>query len=124
MPEDPLGRSTPYGTVIGFLRAADKDDYELASNYLEGKQSDKRKAELARDLQVVLNRGLKIGLDNLSRAPEGHLDDGLPADLEEVGTATFGRQSLDIVLRRTTKPDTPPIWLFSSETLLGRSRCG
>jgi MscS family membrane protein len=119
LPEDPLGRSTPYGTVTGFLRAAAKDDYELASNYLEGKQSDKRKAELARDLQVVLNRGLKIGLDNLSRAPEGHLDDGLPAHLEEVGTATFGRQSLDIVLRRTTSPDTPPIWLFSSETLLG-----
>jgi MscS family membrane protein len=117
--EDPLGRSTPYGTVIGFLRAADKDDYELASNYLEGKQPAKRKVELAHDLQVVLNRGLKIGLDDLSRAPEGHLDDGLPAYLEKVGTATFGSESLDIVLRRTTKPDTPPIWLFSSETLLG-----
>ena len=117
--EDPLGRSTPYGTVIGFLRAVDKVDYELASNYLEGKQSAQRKADLARDLQVVLNRGLKIGLDNLSRTPEGHLDDGLPADLEKVGTATFGSESLDIVLRRTTKPDTPPIWLFSSGTLLG-----
>jgi MscS family membrane protein len=116
---DPLGRSTPYGTVMGFLRAVDKVDYELASNYLEGKQSPKRKAELARDLQVALNRGLKIGLDNLSRAPEGHLGDGLPAYLEKVGTATFGSESLDIVLSRTTKPDTPPIWLFSSETLLG-----
>jgi MscS family membrane protein len=116
---DPLGRSTPYGTVIGFLHAVDKDDYELAANYLEGKQSPKRKAELARDLQVVLNRGLKIGLDNLSRTPEGHLDVGLPAYLEKVGTANFGSESLDIVLRRTTSPDTPLIWLFSSETLLG-----
>ncbi|HWV90312.1 MAG TPA: hypothetical protein VNZ59_09525, partial [Burkholderiales bacterium] len=38
-PEDPLGRSTPYGAVIGFLQAANKADYELASRYLEGKQS-------------------------------------------------------------------------------------
>jgi hypothetical protein len=48
----------------------DKGDYELAANYLEGEQSPKRKAELARDLQVVLNGGLKIGTYNLSRTPE------------------------------------------------------
>ena len=119
LPEDSLGRSTPYGTVVGFLLAVDKGDYEPASNYLGGIQSAKRKAELARDLHVVLNRGLKIGLDDLSRAPAGNLDDGLPADLEKVGTATFGGESLDIVLRRTTQPDTPPMWLFSPETLLG-----
>jgi MscS family membrane protein len=117
--EDPLGRSTPYGTVIGFLLAANKADYELASNYLEGKQPAKRKAELARNLQVVLNRGIKIGPDDLSRAPEGSLDDGLGANVEKVGTATFGSESLDVVLRLTKTPGTPPIWLFSAETLLG-----
>src|SRR4051812_33606223 len=53
--EDPLGRSTPYGAVIGFLQAANKGDYELASRYLEGKQPAGRKAELARHLHVVLN---------------------------------------------------------------------
>jgi MscS family membrane protein len=119
MPEDPLGRSTPYGTVIGFLQAANKADYELAGNYLEGHQSARRKAELARSLHVVLNRGLKIGPDDLSKAPAGSLDDGLPANLEKVGTATFQSESLDIVLRLTKTPDTPPIWLFSAETLLG-----
>ncbi len=119
LPEDPLGRSTPYGTVIGFLQAANKADYELASNYLEGKQSARRKAELARSLHVVLNRGLKIGPDDLSKAPAGSLDDGLPANLEKVGTATFASESLDIVLRLTKTPDTSPIWLFSAETLLG-----
>ena len=117
--EDPLGRSTPYGTVIGFLLAANKADYELASNYLEGNQPAKRKVELARNLQVVLNRGLKIGPDDLSRAPEGRLDDGLGANVEKVGTATFGSESLDVVLRLTKTPGTAPIWLFSAETLLG-----
>ncbi len=119
LPEDPLGRSTPYGTVIGFLQAANKADYELASKYLEGKQSARRKAELARSLQVVLNRGLKIGPDDLSKAPAGSLDDGLPENLEKVGTASFESESLDVVLRHTKTPDTPPIWLFSAETLLG-----
>jgi MscS family membrane protein len=117
--DDPLGRSTPYGTVIGFLQAANKTDYEVAANYLEGKQSARRKAELARHLHVVLNRGLKIGPDDLSKVPAGSLDDGLPANLEKVGTATFGSESLDIVLRLTKTPDTPPLWLFSVETLLG-----
>jgi hypothetical protein len=118
-PEDPLGRSTPYGTVMGFLQAANKGDYELASNYLEGKQSARRKAELARSLRVVLNRGLKIGPDDLSKAPAGSLDDGLAANLEKVGTATFESESLDVVLRLSKAPDAPPLWLFSADTLLG-----
>ena len=118
VPEDPLGRSTPYGAVMGFLQAANKADYELAAKYLEGKQS-KRKAELARNLHVVLNRGLKISADDLSKAPAGTLDDGLAATLEKVGTATFEGESLDIVLRHTKTADTPPVWLFSTETLLG-----
>src|SRR3954465_3727317 len=81
LPEDPLGRGTPYGTVIGFLQAANKGDFERASKYLEGKQPEKRKAELARSLHVVLNRGLKIGPDDLSKAPGGSQDDSLPADM-------------------------------------------
>jgi hypothetical protein len=92
--------------VIGFLHAANKGDYERASRYLEGKQFARRKAELARDLHVVLNRGLKIGPDDLSKAPAGTLDDGLASDLEKVGTATFEGESLDIVLRLTKAPDT------------------
>ena len=117
---DHLGRSTPYGTVIGFLRAADKDEYQLALNYLEIKQPSKKNDEqLVRDLRVVLHRGLKVGLDDLSRSPEGHLDDGLSVYAEKVGTVAYGDEKLDIVLRRTTRPDTPSIWLFAPETLLG-----
>jgi MscS family membrane protein len=66
-----------------------------------------------------LNRGLKIGAEDMSKAPAGSVDDGLPADLEKVGTATFGSESLDIVLRLTKAPDASPIWLFSADTLLG-----
>jgi MscS family membrane protein len=119
LPEDPLGRSTPYGAVIGFVQAANKGEYELASKYLEGKQSARRKEELARSLHVVMNRGVKTGADDLSKAPAGNLEDGLAANLEKVGTVTFAGESLDVVLRQTKTPDTQPIWLFSAETLLG-----
>ena len=118
-PPDPFGRSTPYGTVIGFLRAAESGDYKAASRYLEGKQSAEEKEQRARDLAVVLNRGVRIGVDDLSRAPEGQLGDNPSPYLEDVGTATYGDKKLEIVLRRTTRSDTPPIWLFSAETLAG-----
>ncbi|HKQ25783.1 MAG TPA: mechanosensitive ion channel family protein [Burkholderiales bacterium] len=105
--------------MIGFLQAANKGDYELASKYLEGKQSAQRKTELARNLHVVLNRGVKTGAEDLSKVPAGNLDDGLAANLEKVGTATFDGESLDVVLRLTKTADTQPVWLFSAETLLG-----
>lgn len=117
--EDPLGRSTPYGTVLGFIRAAEREEYQRASNYLESKQSAKKKEELARLLKVVLDRGLKVSMDSLSRKPEGNLDDGLSPNLENVGAAKYGDESLDILLRRVDQKGAPPIWLFSSETLLG-----
>jgi MscS family membrane protein len=116
-PADTLGRSTPYGAVMGFLLAADSGDYKTAVRYLEGKESEAVREQRARDLAVVLNRGLKIGTDALSKVPEGRLDDDLTPYLEKVGTAVYGTGKLDILLRRTTSADTPPVWLFSSDTL-------
>lgn len=117
--EDPLGRSTPYGTVMGFLTAAEQEDYQRASEYLESKMSGKKKGELARLLKIVLDRGLKISKDTVSRKPEGNLDDGLSSKLEKVGTAEYEGESLDILLHRIDQKASAPIWLFSSETLLG-----
>ena len=116
--EDPLGRSTPHGTVMGFLAAAEKEDYQRASEYLESRLSGKNKEELARSLKMVLDRGLKISMDALSRKPEGNLDDGLSPKLEKVGTAEYEGESLDIFLRRIDQKGAEPIWLFSYQTLL------
>ena len=56
--DDPLGRSTPQGTVIGFIKSVDKEDYERAIEYLDTKQPPKRAQQLAEQLQVILNWGL------------------------------------------------------------------
>ena len=45
--EDPLGRGTPYGTVIGFLQAANKGEYK-AGRQLPGGQAVRQEKSRAR----------------------------------------------------------------------------
>ena len=118
MNQDLLGRNTPYGTVMGFIKAAEREDYQRATRYLESHQPEKKRAELARLLKIVLDRGVALDLNKLSKNPEGNLDSSLPPNMENVGVAKYGNESLDILLRRVPLKGSPPIWLFSSETLL------
>ena len=84
--QDPLGRSTPYGTVIGFIRAAQRNDYDRAVQYLDTRKHGNAAEKLARQLETVLNRGLMADLDKLSRKPEGALQDGQRTTRDRVGT--------------------------------------
>ena len=45
--EDPFGRGTPFGSVMGFLVAAEKEDYQRASEYLQGPLSKDKKKNLS-----------------------------------------------------------------------------
>src|SRR5215470_12774345 len=56
--EDPLGRSTPWGTVFGFIKAIERGNNELAGEYLDSKLKSQERRELARKLGEVLNRKL------------------------------------------------------------------
>jgi MscS family membrane protein len=56
--DDPFGRSTPQGSVLGFMRAMGREDDERAVEYLDTKQPPKRAGQLARELQYVLDTGL------------------------------------------------------------------
>ncbi len=111
---DPLGRDTPHGAVFGFLRAAEREDYQLAAQYLQVKQPAKA-LDLARQLHAVLNAGMP-DVEGISRFPEGDLRDALPPTRELVGTVTVGDAKLEIFLDRVKDGDHPAIWLFSAET--------
>ena len=115
--DDPLGRSTPQGTVFGFMKAVNREDYERAVEYLDTKQPPKRAEQLARNLQFILDRGLSASLPKLSKKPEGNLDDMVPPNREKIGDVKTESGSYDIVLDRVQKGNDPPIWLFSSQTL-------
>jgi MscS family membrane protein len=114
---DPLGRSTPQGTVFGFVKSASQGDYEQALQYLDTKMIGLRARQLIDAVQVILERGFSGRSAMLSNKPEGYLDDNLPPSKERVGTLKTPSGSLEILLERVQRGNNPPIWLFSAETL-------
>ena len=116
VPEDQLGRSTPYGTVKGFLSAAQDQDFVRASKYLDSQEPLERKKQIARQLKLVMDRGLQVDLESLSRTPEGTGAADVESSQETIGVARSGSHTLDIVLQRVQRGNQP-IWLFSSRTL-------
>jgi MscS family membrane protein len=112
---DPLGRSTPRGTVAGFLTAAHRGDSNTAAQYLESSRGEDP-AELATQLSVVLDQGLPANPDLISDKPEGNLNDNLPPTRELAGTIATNGGPLAVILERVHR-GTQQIWLFSPDTL-------
>jgi MscS family membrane protein len=115
--EDPLGRSTPHGTVLNFITAVEKRDLSRAAEYLDGRLGPEQKAELALQLKQLMDKRLRLDLDALSKSPGGNADDGLPLNRESLGEIEVGENTLEILLDRVQRGKNPPIWLFSAETL-------
>jgi MscS family membrane protein len=116
-PVDPLGRTSPQGCVLGFLRAAEAKDYVKASEYLDGKRSPEQAQQLVTELKYMLDLRLSTSLDNLSRSPTGNIDDQLRLTRERVGVVKTNNGDLDVLLDLVTRPNESPVWLFSQETL-------
>jgi MscS family membrane protein len=115
--EDPLGRATPRGAVLGFLVAASEGKYEIAAQYLDTSLQGKPAATLAEQLFFVLDRRLPARLNNLSNDPAGSLSDALSPRHELVGTIESNDGKIDIVLEHVSRGQAKPIWLFSRQTL-------
>src|SRR2546422_7816890 len=83
---DPLGRETPLGTVFGFIKAAQEENYQLAVRYFQATSRRKPRQEdekLARQLNMIVNLRFGPFLNHISKDPAGRFDDGLPADKEK-----------------------------------------
>ena len=115
--EDQLGRATPRGAVLGFVKAAQAEDYARAAMYLDVRPGAGQAQELAKQLKVILDRGLRVNLDFLSTRPEGTLEDSTNPNRDLVGVVTGGGKSLEIHLDRVQRGKGPPLWLFASDTL-------
>lgn len=117
-PADPLGRSTPRGTIVEFTRAVDRDDLTTAALYLQLDGTQRAgAAALAGALKTLIDRELREGLAGISDAATGDLEDGLPADREQIGPLVIGKTRTYIVLVHLNDPVNGPVWLVSSETL-------
>jgi MscS family membrane protein len=114
-PQDVLGRTTPRGTVLGFLRAGQESNNEVAAEYLNTRLRGKAATVLAHQLFVVLDRRLPAHLNQLSDSPEGSLAGGLNREL--VGTISTANGNVDVIVERVDRGKSGLMWLFSSKTL-------
>jgi MscS family membrane protein len=115
---DQLGRDTPYGTVYGFLQAAQSGDYSIAAQYLQMSPA-RRQTEgdaLAMKLYVAMNRAFAGSL-RPSRQPEGAPQEDVPLDRQKLGTMSAGDVDAELELVRVTDPSAGRIWLIASDTL-------
>ncbi len=123
VPVDLMGRSTPRGTVQGFITAVAEQDYERASQYLNlnDVSSDQGGQEVARVLQHLLDQGNLLPYARISNHNDGSTDDNLPSDKEHVGTISVNGKTVNIILEQIEDPRQNPIWLFSKETIMSIS---
>lgn len=118
-PVDSLGRDTPYGTVFGFLEAAQSGKYGIADQYLRLSPA-RRQYEgetLARQLKAVMDSAFAGSLKNVSTRPEGMPQEGVPPDRQRLGTMSSGDVEAQLELVRFSDPSAGKIWLIDSNTL-------
>jgi MscS family membrane protein len=113
---DALGRSTPRGTVLGFLVAARKGNMAVASQFLNTPLRGQAAESLAWQLFTVMDRRLPPRLQDLSDSPEGSLSD-LRADEDVVGTISSAQGNVEVMVERVSRDKSVSLWLFSRETL-------
>jgi MscS family membrane protein len=117
-PGDPYRRETPYGSFFGFMRAASRESWGTAAEYLQWPRGSKTSPEeIARELKAVLDERFTGDLEKLSRSPTGDLNDGFSPDLERAGGIERGDDSFDVLLVRAQPAEGPAIWLVSPQTL-------
>jgi MscS family membrane protein len=122
VPVDTLGRTTPRGTVTGFLQTAKNNNYEQASHYLDLRgipavEREIRGTELAKQLKLVLDRELDIDPSKISDRPEGEELDGFPPSTELLGKVRINGRDYSITLRQIQSGDSSALWFFSDTTV-------
>jgi MscS family membrane protein len=118
-PSDPLERTTPQSTVLGFLRATQSGDYSIAAQYLQ-MSAARRQSEgeqLASKLDFVLNHAFTGAPKGWSTQPEGTPQEGVPLGRQKLGTMSVGDVEADLEVVRVSDPSAGKIWLISSDTL-------
>jgi MscS family membrane protein len=119
VPVDDLDRGTPRRTVMGFLHAVTARDHQRAANYLNLQRFPAEEAQilgpqLAHHLKIVLDQKLPIDIEGLSDSPAGHLEDGLPPDIEQLGRVDTPDKPVHIRLQRVPREDGVNIWKVSA----------
>ncbi len=122
IPPDPLGRETPRGSLLGFIKAAQEEQYAKAVEYFQAPPGRRRRSEqddeeLAAQLLTIFNQKFAGALELTSRDPLGRLDDGLPPDQEKITGALGTADKFPIQMIRLEDEQGRKLWYFSRSTL-------
>jgi len=120
--KDNLGRDTPRSSFTGFLKLAEEFDYGTAANFLDLRNlphatRQMSGEELARQLDFVIKRGMKINLELLSRKTTGQVVDGLPDYRDELGRIVTEDTEHTLFLQRVPGEDDNFIWKVSNVSI-------
>lgn len=119
-PVDSLGRETPHGSMMGFLRSENRGDYASAALYLQATDGVSLEDQL-KQLRA-LRPNFKGNIDLLSDDPNGIPERGLPPGQVRAGLFQVGAMTSDVILVRVDDPTAGMIWLVSRESIAGAQR--
>ncbi len=116
---DPLGRSTPHGTVVGFLQKSQSGNFKEAAEYLQLSKSERatRGEQIARELHTLMDKALVGRLGRISDRRQGSIQIGVPQNHERIGVFRVNDRETDVDLVHVSIPEGGEIWLFSSKLL-------
>jgi len=117
--EDPLGRSTPHGTVFGFLQAVHSGKDKEATQYLQlsGQERANQGERLVHELQALMDKAFVGRVGAISHHREGSVQPGVPEDHERIGFFRVNGSETEVDLVRVTDPSGADVWLFSAQVL-------
>jgi len=120
--KDNLGRDTPRSSFIGFLKVTEEFDYKAAVKFMDLRNLPRSVRtysgeELAKELDFVIKRGMKIDVDLLSPKPNGQVVDGLPDYRDELGRLETDSGELVLFLQKVPGPDDNFIWKISNASI-------
>ena len=120
--KDNLGRDTPRSSFIGFLTLSEKFDYATAAQYIDLRNLPRATREysgeeLARQLDFIIKRGMKINVNHLSRKVTGQVVDGLPDYRDELGHLVSDDGEQILYMQRVPGLDDNFIWKISNASI-------
>ncbi len=123
-PVDPLGlgRETPRGTIVGFIRMAQEEN-ERAAEYFQPPMKGHRvtaeeEQELVKQLNTVLNATFPASaLTSTNADPDGRGDDARTRDEITIGGTHLLSESFPVTLVRLEDVHNVKLWFISRQTL-------
>ena len=113
---------TPRGAMARFMDACRNGEYAKAAEYLnlsQVKRAERARigAELARELEIILDRVLWLDLDKLSTERDGDPNDGLPPLRDSIGTIQTKDGPVEVVIERVSEANGQQVWKFGSDVV-------